>query len=104
MTYPAISSRRMPYDVDGTVIGYREASTFDGGIASWLTSSQMIEMNDEDMTSMWGSSNGGRYALWFFFPEKREIEAIAVVFKSNNAITLQGSNDTTSCRSICSSQ
>lgn len=95
MVYPVISSRRMPYDIDGTEIG-RNTSVFGNGITSWLTSEQKIEMNDEDRVAIETSAYHFRICRWWFFPEKREVEAMSFGADAlfGNDFVLEGSNDT----------
>jgi hypothetical protein len=98
MGYSEILHRRIPYDINGTVVGHRASNTYANGLSSWLTSSQTGELNDEDTTTM---LSGDYSALWFFFPERMEIEAgmYAVEYAgygtSPDLYELQGSNDTT---------
>lgn len=95
MAYPAISSRRMPYDIDGTEIGY---GTIGAGIIAWFTSNQKILANDENYVNNKIELGSGRGVAWFFFPEKREIEAIYTRFAGYQVGQLslvEGSNDST---------
>jgi len=99
MSYPAITSRRMPYDIDGTVVGSNGAggNSFATGITTWFTSGDLIEYNDEDLTNVRTMYYYGEgWAWWMFFPEKREIEAMCMLFQAESVtIVLEGSNDTT---------
>ena len=115
MTYPAITARRMPYDIDGAEIGYRSIlgqnieNAFSLGIDSWLSSGSKNNLNGVQRTEVWDAS-GAWYerpcsiCFWFFFPEKREISNLALYFTAytaeenwdgSNPPKLQGSNDTT---------
>lgn len=95
MPYPAISSRRMPYDVDGTMIGFRDSggNTLDYGIKSWLSSAQLTELNNEDLVGISGPQSNMYF--YVFFPEKREIEAAVIGVHAACTVEIQGSNDTT---------
>lgn len=108
MSYPVISSRRMPYDVDGTVVGYRmpnssstslEAAVFNYGVGQWLTSEQMALLNSASRGNTLNSTTYP-YGFWFFFPEAREIENLGYLFRYDirnptyNQLVIQGSNDT----------
>ena len=95
MPYPAILHRRMPYDVDGTVIA-RSAGLIANGITGWLSAANLTDLNKENP---WTSVYNGIYVtLWFFFPEKREIEAMFIrtshVYSTLNFSGIEGSNDT----------
>lgn len=92
MPYPAIISRRIPYDIDGTEVGYNRSLDFYGGIVSWCSSAIKAQIN-------LGGYKLARSA-WFFFPEKMEIEAVYVSVVKDyiydpRAVGIQGSNDTT---------
>lgn len=90
MPYPIISSRRISYDIDGTVVAHTRNTD---QIYAWLTSSQMTELNNEDYVSVLSAPNMGQGVV-FFFPEKREIELLAA--SANGGFdSIQGSNDTT---------
>lgn len=98
MGYPEILHRRIPYDINGTAVGYRASSTYSNGLSNWLSSSQLGELNDEDSITLFG---GDYSVIWFFFPERMEIEAGLYVVEyagygnSPDLYELQGSNDTT---------
>lgn len=94
MPYLAITSRRMPYDIDGTAIGYG-SSGVGGGVTSWVSSSNAIALNNESLSNAYNSRHD--HTFWFFFPEKREIEhlAFAATAVKSLAYTVYGSNDTT---------
>lgn len=92
MAYSMISSRRIPYDVDGTAVGY-------GTILAdtWLNSSQVTALNDEIVVDVITLTD--EYTF-LFFPEKREIEAGLIqgvrggVKGTFTLTSIQGSNDT----------
>ena len=95
MPYPAISSHRMPYDIDGTEVAY---GSITAGITGWYNSSQKIEFNDED----WNRIEDSGSEMFIFFPELREVEGIYAIGYQYMASggkapisALQGSNDTT---------
>jgi hypothetical protein len=116
MPYTALPDRRMPYDNDGTIVGYR-GSDFGGsysvvankGIVGYISGAPLIELNDDDFVSPGSYLLGGdlnvRCVGWWFFPEQREITAWAwgittgsasfLIPASYDADTLQGSNDST---------
>lgn len=95
MPYPALPDRRMPYDIDGTLV-YR--GTPGSGATTAITGSTLLEINDHDLVSAWSFSGTGTHYLWFFFPEQREITGAFFAGSGgvNNlgAATLYGSNDT----------
>lgn len=96
MGYSEILSRRIPYDINGTVVGYRGNNSYANGMDRWLTSSQAGELNDEDVTNVF--TDAGQ-VYWFFFPERMEIEAGIIngagEYYGVTFYELQGSNDTT---------
>lgn len=105
MPYPVISSRRMPYDIDGSVVGYRSATgsnivnnCLNQGVASWLTSQQLLTLNGAVRGNPLNSTTYA-YGFWFFFPEAREIELVGLQYPAtpsiySYSIVMQGSNDT----------
>ena len=96
MPYPAITSRRIPYDIDGTQVS--KTSNIIADI--WMTSQEKINMNSESFSGYIIDENwGASYNLYFFFPEKMEIEGIYMsgIGYGNWKLSsnLWGSNDTT---------
>lgn len=87
MPYPAISSRRMPYDIDGTEVAYGSITR---GIVDWFTPTEKAELNNEDYNSVTKGSQNNR--IFVFFPEKREIEAIYVISSSRSSGTSEQMN------------
>lgn len=97
MPYPAISSRRMPYDVDGTVAGWNKTNSAANGITDWVTNPQIVNLNNEDYntTALGYSASQFNAVCWFFFSEEREIEQIALaLYSATTLFNIQGSNDT----------
>lgn len=94
MPYPAVASRRIAYDIDGTVVGSSTNTTFP---QVWEDSISVGELNGT------GNSNviNRRRTVWFFFPEKTEIGAYfaggikAYVYSVFKVASIVGSNDTT---------
>lgn len=108
MPYQTISSRRMPYDIDGTEIGFRSMERLDNisqiignGLENWLDSTSKSNLNKEDRSQSWWVGDyrwGG--AFWFFFPELREVNNIGFQWSSTTVCTfvshlIQGSADST---------
>lgn len=104
MTYPIITARRMPYDIDGSEVGYRFTGTnddntwFNLGIETWLNSTQKGKLNSHGaVEDIWNSFHFWEgHAFWWFFPESREITHIAFLHAGGNTPdrrVLQGSND-----------
>jgi len=93
----------MPYDIDGTIVGYNIGQDYAQGITSWLTESQLSAINDEGTSTLWKSNEGSyggsiQRCMWFFFPEAREFEAMNWLgswVRSLLRFEVQGSNDTT---------
>lgn len=105
--YASVSEHRMPYDIDGTEVGYRYltdvslGTLFGNGISSWLTQTEKQNLNREDRAQTWGATdNGPGFGFWFFFPELREVTKLGLQFpsvpiSSLSEVLIQGSNDTT---------
>lgn len=102
MPYPAITSRALPYNEDGTVIKLIDTSV---GVIYTLTDADLDELVDTDLTYVSiNSGNSGTAATSYivvFFPELRDIDGIYSIV-SNNADSgsytfksLQYSADTT---------
>ncbi len=120
MSYPALPDRRMSYDNDGTVVMVRSAfrsigatPDFSVGPNVTLTGTDRQQLNDVSYDALTSdaynrlSSPGGTTVnepamAWFFFPEVREVTAIAVgmapfgaIIGAVNTMRIEGSNDTT---------
>ena len=116
MSYPAIISHRIPYDLDGTLVGYSGTGTtnysvatfFNMGINSWLTEAQRVALNSLQTSTIWGvgsyNSNTPRTNFWFFFPERILLKAVGFHLVQPTSydkilvmhdIVVEGSNDTT---------
>lgn len=109
MSYPAIAARRMPFDIDGTEVGYRAqvgaaATVFNNGISSWLNATSKSNLNKENREQSWSYADGTgttSACFWFFFPEVREITHLAIVQPSSTGgnggavreMVIQGSDD-----------
>jgi hypothetical protein len=99
--YPALPDRRMPYDIDGTLVYFGTAST---GATTAATSGQMVEINNQDFVLVNTVVNDGTatFYSWLFFPEQREVTATYCRFRhffgsqsTESALNaLRGSNDT----------
>ena len=101
----------MSYDNDGTVVGKSTgapdtvAARFAAGVSSWLSGSDVAELNDYDNTPLADGISAGisasAVAVWFFFPESREVTAHAAMISSTTVgdgtvlDTIAGSADTT---------
>lgn len=103
MSYAAVTGRRMPYDIDGTEVGWRngmDANSLEtNGVYSWLDSASKGNLNKGDRSQAWGTGWNSSQAFWFFFPETREITHLATQQGADaiGPVTLRiaGSNDTT---------
>ena len=98
MTYPVISSRRMPYDIDGTEIA---VGSLEKGITGWATSQGKADANGHTLRS--NSINAGEHSMviWTFLPEEREIEQLFIrgnrtssTGSTHTLASLKASNDT----------
>jgi len=100
MAYSALPDRRMPYDNDGTVVGW---GTTLNGLIAYFSGSELIELNDYDMVNPVNlTTYGVTSAIWWFFPERREVTAYAgspqqsaTPWGSATFVNIQGSDDTT---------
>jgi hypothetical protein len=75
MVYTALPDRRIPYDNDGTQVGFWSSIY---GVHAWLSGAQAIEANDDDFIpySYGGQYEGGSRGTIWFFPEQREVTAM----------------------------
>lgn len=96
MAYPAFPNRKMAYDVDGTIVAW--GSTYTNGIAGFVGSGPIAEMNDTDFTWVGDPVNqyglGTYRTLWWFFPELVNITHAFFWFQlgSDNSFGLWGSS------------
>lgn len=108
MPYTALPDRRMPYDNDGTIVGYRTSNSTTylptDGFSTYLTGASLIDFNDDDRDVVLNVGSGGNANkttnLWYFFPEQREVTGMVIVYEytSYGALAfsgMQGSNDST---------
>jgi hypothetical protein len=72
MTYTALPDRRIPYDNDGTIVGYGNNGLTEG-LQYYLSGSQTINMQDTIYDLVVGVVND--FVGWWFFPEQRELTA-----------------------------
>lgn len=105
--YTAINEHRMPFDIDGSEIGYRYqsnvslATLFGNGVSSWLDSLSQQNLNSENRLQEWGAyANKPGFGFWFFFPELREVSKLCFQYPASGISsisehTIQGSPDTT---------
>ena len=56
MPYQELNHRRIPYDIDGTVVGYNIGQDYAKGITDWLSESQLSAINDEGTSTLWKSN------------------------------------------------
>lgn len=104
MTYTALPDRRMPYDNDGTVV---YTTTDNQNSASFalhtpnlvLTQTQMQELQDTDQATVMAelsTGSDGSAALWWFFPEQREVTGAIFIHQGGpDSTAMGGSNDST---------
>lgn len=102
MPYPAILSRRIPYDINGTKIGKSTSQSYSSAISEWLSQSDLTILNDDINGNYYHRSedayNKLSCAFYWFFPERIEFEYMSVGIGGSNPASLsslQGSNDTT---------
>lgn len=98
MSYSVISSRRIPYDVNGSTIGINKKG-YQNGINTWLDSTVIGKLNGEANSAQLSLDHTGSRQVWIFLPKKYEIEHFIVSMNNASRIilfdNLQGSNDTT---------
>lgn len=99
----------MPYDVDGTEVGYRgmnstatPAGIVGLGIQSWLSADVKLKMNNELKQHEFSIAPNIKTPMifWFFFPEIREVTHVGFLFSGTGSGDLansiiEGSSDTT---------
>ncbi len=105
MPYPALPDRRIPYDNDGSIVGvgssYGDWNTYQNqwavvwaqGISSYMSGSDKVELNDSvynGLASPISVANAGR-AVWWFFPEMREVTAMVIMTDAPTGSYGQGS-------------
>jgi len=101
MVYAALPDRRIPYDVDGTVVGYGSTVS---GISLFPNATQKGVINGFSYGAVGDGGNSGNvgvtYAVWMFFPEQRNIAAYYAWFTNVNGpnhtssvSAIKGSND-----------
>ena len=107
MAYAAVNEHRMPYDIDGTEVGYRytagdiqPATLIGNGVNTWFTSTLKGNLNKEYRAQTWAIDKFQTHARWFFFPETREITKIGFLWSTTTSASftnqiIQGSADTT---------
>lgn len=97
MPYPQIISRRIPYDIDGSVVGWN--SNNGDTINTWLTIDQLAKINTSEGTDAVLQSGASYSTTWLFLTELCEIEAICINGTSGDGLyyfgALYGSRDTT---------
>lgn len=95
MPYAALPARRMPYDIDGTVVG----QCFPGQTITSYPSQAGLQGYQSDVLSPYGPTNpnNGTTRTVLFFPESREVAAVFTVAIGGQAapVFVQGSNNTT---------
>lgn len=97
MPYPALPDRRMPYDIDGTLVYFGNATD---GAQTAADSTQRGEMNDDDQTLVLDWSSANKLArIYLFYPEQREVTGFWMQWNAGAGpsawSSLTGSNDTT---------
>ena len=100
MPYSALPDRRMPYDIDGSVMAVGNVLT--NGVLDYATGSDLIELNDSDYAqpanSYFAPGTDAYSSFWLFFPESREVTAGVTLERHTHqvaSVVLQGSNDST---------
>jgi hypothetical protein len=100
MPYTALPDRRMPYDNDGTLVGYATNGLI-YGVQGWADGTQRLEMQDEDWTAAIDNFGNTDWMIFLFFPETREITAFAAYGRNQQTTgpcfsqSLTGSADST---------
>ncbi len=117
ISYPALPDRRIPFDIDGTVlakgtpqISATHATLLAQGLSSYITGTTRINLNGSSGAGSGlaiGSHSTGPWtcgsAFWVFFPESREVTGLYLGLSlagvgldtTNFALTLEGSINTT---------
>ncbi len=103
MVYSVISSMRIPYDIDGTVVYAKASENSDVNNitnASVLNSASKIALNDENNTVVAKAGSGTSAVVWFLFPEPMVINRVfgqleCGGYSGNTIVSISGSNNTT---------
>lgn len=78
MTYAPITNKRIPYELDGTVMYYRTTTNYtspESDITLALAGNSLLaNLNSETLTDAIGPHSAYYVTVWFFFPEARTIE------------------------------
>lgn len=98
MVYPALPDRRIPFDVDGTIVGSQGPSPYTFGIANILDLTERGELNDEDYVQVGSAfgNDGQEITHWFIWPELRVITGYFAAWNSNitdGSVHVEGSED-----------
>lgn len=102
MPYAALPARRMPYDIDGTVVGQAPAGS---PVISYPALAVLQSWQSDALNPDGYVAGNAACDTWLFFPESREVAAIYAVSWTDNTglpvlgtgqiASLSGSNDTT---------
>ena len=100
MPYTALPDRRMPYDIDGTIV--YQSINIASGMLDLASSGTKTEWNDYDYSIAGTWTVAAALQTWWWFPETREVTAFYVFyFTGNTGASAQGvasvvaSNDST---------
>lgn len=105
MPYADILSRRIPYDINGSYVSYRQTTAYADStmlnnfltFGSWLSDTAVANLNSYKKEQSWGQAhNQSTPIFWIFFPNK--VNVTHMTFVGNYAINycyIQGSSDTT---------
>lgn len=105
MAYATMSDMRIPYDIDGTQVGYRitqniaSSVTLTQGASSWLSTADKAKLNNYIAQTQWrGEWWQASVAFFFVFPEKRDLSAFWISYQLDtykDYFIMQCSTDTT---------
>jgi len=100
MPYTALPDRRMPYDIDGTVV--YQSINIASGMLDLASSGTKTEWNDYDYSIAGTWTVGAALQTWWWFPETREVTAFYVFYFTGNTVapaqgvaSVVASNDST---------
>lgn len=97
MTYTALPDRRIPYDNDGTVVGWWY---YPESVRRWITGGELVSLNSLSPSGYSGYYQNGYQEVApqgpiYFFPEQREVTGIypREVITGTPSLAIVGSNN-----------
>lgn len=98
MAYPIIEEHRIPFDLDGTEIGF-QGTNLAARIAAWATQAQKTGLNQDNWNGAGMPTYGDPAYYYVFFPELTELNRMRISGEDNimtdaTLYSIDGSADT----------